>query len=87
MARIHQHYSRLAYWILINSNSSLVKTQESVFQATLERESLLDKISNSKQQIKQAESQLINAEIELEAAKSKHEEVGHRLFFRSLVLY
>jgi len=52
----------------------LHQTQESVFQATLERESLLDKISNSKQQIKQAESQLINAEIELEAAKSKHEE-------------
>ena len=61
-------------------NSSLAKTQESVLQATLERESLLDKISNSKKQIKQAESQLISAEIELEAAKSKHEEVGHRLF-------
>lgn len=60
--------------------SNLVKTQESVLQATLERESLLDKISNSKKQIKQAESQLINAEIELEAAKSKHEEVGDRLF-------
>ena len=61
--------------------SNPTKTQESVLQATLERESLLDKISNAKKQIKQAESQLINVEIELEAAKNKHEEVGH-LFFR-----
>ena len=64
--------------------SNPTKTQESVLQATLERESLLDKISNAKKQIKQAESQLINVEIELEAAKNKHEEVGH-LFFGSLV--
>ena len=51
------------------------KTQESVLQETLKGESLLDKISNSKKQIKHAEDQLVNAEIELESAKSKHEEV------------
>ena len=53
------------------------KTQESVLQETLKGESLLDKISNSKKQIKHAEDQLVNAEIELESAKSKHEEVQY----------
>jgi len=52
----------------------LQQTQESVLQETLKGESLLDKISNSKKQIKHAEDQLVNAEIELESAKSKHEE-------------
>lgn len=54
----------------------LKQEQESVNQATLKRESLLAKISDTINQKQAAENELVDVQIELEITKMRHDEQG-----------